>query len=382
MTPQLRFPEFTDEWQVKKLGDLLKIGSGRDYKHLETGSIPVYGTGGLMLYVNDYLYDGKSIGIGRKGTIDQPQLLTGKFWTVDTLFYTYDHTASAPEFLYAIFQKVNWQKWNEASGVPSLSKTTIENIKVAVPKELEQEKIAEFLTAVDERIAAGEKKLELLQKYKKGVMQKIFTQQIRFKDENGNPFPEWEEKRLGDIGKTYTGLTGKSGADFGNGTNYVTYMQIFSDSKIDVTKFSQVQILPNERQNKVEQGDIFFTTSSETPQEVGYTSVMLDPVDDVYLNSFCFGYRADKTLLATEFARYFFHNQSMRAAISRLAQGSTRFNLSKNELMKLSVKLPKLEEQHKIATFLTALDDKIAAEQTRLTAAKQWKRGLLQRMFV
>src|SRR5690554_5749998 len=120
--PKLRFGKFTGDWQGRQLGDLLEIGSGRDYKHLKKGDIPVYGTGGLMLHVSDYLYDGKSIGIGRKGTIDQPQFLTGKFWTVDTLFYTHSYKDSTPEFLYSIFQRINWQKWNEASGVPSLSK--------------------------------------------------------------------------------------------------------------------------------------------------------------------------------------------------------------------------------------------------------------------
>lgn len=373
MTPQLRFPEFTDEWQVKKLGDLLKIGSGRDYKHLETGNIPVYGTGGLMLYVNDYLYDGKSIGIGRKGTIDQPQLLTGKFWTVDTLFYTYDHTASAPEFLYAIFQKVNWQKWNEASGVPSLSKTTIENIKVAVPKELEQEKIAEFLTAVDERIAAGEKKLELLQKYKKGVMQKIFTQQIRFKDENGNPYSEWDELELKDLLIKNT---------LRNKTREISYVQSVSNKYGFVSQdeyFDGANIASRNTSNYfiINKGTFAYNPSRINVGSLAYKSESTMSIVSPLYVSFQTGETLDDHYLLSWFSSHDFKRQMHQSF-----EGSVRETLSFEALSKMKIALPGKPEQEKIATFLTALDDKIAAEQTRLTAAMQWKKGLLQRMFV
>lgn len=375
MTPQLRFPEFTDEWQVKKLGDLLKIGSGRDYKHLETGNIPVYGTGGLMLYVNDYLYDGKSIGIGRKGTIDQPQLLTGKFWTVDTLFYTYDHTASAPEFLYAIFQKVNWQKWNEASGVPSLSKTTIENIKVAVPKELEQEKIAEFLAAVDERIAAGEKKLELLKKYKKGVMQKIFTQAIRFKDEEGNHYSEWEEKNIGDI-MTERNTQAPKSSDYPL-MAFVAYKGVAPKGD----RYNREFLVGNsdgKKYKKTEYGDFIYSSNNLETGSIGlnlYGSASISPVYSIFqISNSC-----DPKFLGSYMLRKRFVYE-----MTRYRQGVVygQWRIHESDFLKIKERIPSLEEQQKIATFLTALDTKIAAEQTRLTAAKQWKRGLLQRMFV
>jgi len=162
------------EWEEKKLGELFKIGSGHDYKHLTKGDIPVYGTGGLMLYVNEYLYDGKSVCIGRKGTIDKPQFLKGKFWTVDTLFFTYDYKNSIPEFIFLIFQRINWRKFNEASGVPSLSKTTIEKIKTKIPKFKEQQKIADFLTSLNDIITLEKKKLEQAKKFKKSLLQQMF----------------------------------------------------------------------------------------------------------------------------------------------------------------------------------------------------------------
>ena len=112
------------EWKSTKIGNVLSIGSGRDYKHLEDGNIPVYGTGGYMLSVDSYLYDGESVCIGRKGTINKPIFLKGKFWTVDTLFYTHTFRSITPRFCYYLFTTIDWLKYNEASGVPSLSKVT------------------------------------------------------------------------------------------------------------------------------------------------------------------------------------------------------------------------------------------------------------------
>lgn len=176
-TPALRFPEFQNagEWKSVILNDILKIGNGKDYKHLETGNIPVYGSGGYLTLVNDHLYEGESVCIGRKGTIDKPIFLTGKFWTVDTLFYTYSFNYCLPKFIYQIFQQINWYKYNEASGVPSLSKTTIGNINILIPKDIaEQERIVDCFSSVDELISAETDKLDQLKVHKKGLMQQLF----------------------------------------------------------------------------------------------------------------------------------------------------------------------------------------------------------------
>ena len=179
--PELRFPEFqgTKEWEETKLKDLCSIGNGKDYKHLNKGDIPVYGSGGYMTSVNDFLYDGESVCIGRKGTIDRPIFIIGKFWTVDTLFYTHSFSNCLPKFLYLVFQKIDWHKYNEAGGVPSLSKTTIGEINVLIPiKEdiglKEQLKIADCLFSLDELIEATSQKVEILKEHKKGLMQQLF----------------------------------------------------------------------------------------------------------------------------------------------------------------------------------------------------------------
>jgi type I restriction enzyme S subunit len=127
-----------------------------------------------MLSVNDFLYNGESVCIGRKGTINNPMFITGKFWTVDTLFYTHSFKSCSPKFIYLIFQNINWLNHNEAGGVPSLSKANIGKIEVAVPESNEQQKIANCLSSLDELITAQTQKLEALKAHKKGMMQKLF----------------------------------------------------------------------------------------------------------------------------------------------------------------------------------------------------------------
>ena len=168
--PNLRFPEFQGEWHLCKISNILSIGNGRDYKHLEKGNIPVFGTGGYMTSVNDYLYDGETTFIGRKGTINKPYYYKGKFWTVDTLFYTHSFDGVTPHFVYCLFQTINWLKYNEASGVPSLSKDTIEKIKVHIPKIKEQQKISRLILLLDDRIATQNKIIDKLQSLIKGIV--------------------------------------------------------------------------------------------------------------------------------------------------------------------------------------------------------------------
>ena len=158
--PEVRFPEFTDAWEQRKLGKLVDVYSGRDYKHLSEGTIPVYGTGGYMLSVNDALsYDMDAIGIGRKGTIDKPYILKAPFWTVDTLFYAIPKEKVDLNFAFDIFQNIDWKKKDESTGVPSLSKSAINGIDVLVPKHDEQQIIGRFFACFDHLITLHQRKL-------------------------------------------------------------------------------------------------------------------------------------------------------------------------------------------------------------------------------
>ena len=214
-------------------------------------------------------------------------------------------------------------------------------------------------------------------------MQKLFSQKIRFKDDEGNEFEDWEVKTLGELGNTYGGLSGKSKENFGKGKPYIQYKQIFDDSKIDISRFELVEIGENETQNKVQFGDVFFTVSSETPNEIGMSSVLLNEIKELYLNSFCFGFRANSlNELSPYFSKYLFRSEIFRTEIIKLAQGSTRYNMSKIQLLKIEIQLPTLPEQIKIADFLTAIDEKINKVDAQIKQTELWKKGLLQQMFV
>lgn len=173
--PRIRFKGFTGDWKQRKLSEVVSVCSGMDYKHLSTGDIPVYGTGGYMLSVNKALsYDRDAIGIGRKGTIDKPYILRAPFWTVDTLFYAIPQNEECIDFVYDLFQNVNWKKKDESTGVPSLSKVAINNTNVIIPSEAEQRKIGSFTSQLDILIPLHQRKLNQLLTMKKFMLQNLF----------------------------------------------------------------------------------------------------------------------------------------------------------------------------------------------------------------
>ena len=183
------------------------------------------------------------------------------------------------------------------------------------------------------------------------------TPQIRF----AGFTDAWEQRKLGDIGETYTGLSGKTKEDFGHGNaKFVTYMNVFSNSIADSSMTESVEI--DKKQNEVKYGDVFFTTSSETPDEVGMSSVWLENGENTYLNSFCFGYRPS-VKINPYYMAYMLRSDNVRKNIVFLAQGISRYNISKNKMMEISVPLPALEEQQRIGEYFRNLDTLITLHQ-------------------
>ena len=175
--PEIRFDGFTEPWEQRKLSDVVDIGSGMDYKHLDEGNIPVYGTGGYMLSVNKALSDDKdAIGIGRKGTIDKPYILRAPFWTVDTLFYCIPKENYDLDFTSCLFQNVDWKKKDESTGVPSLSKVIINNVETAIPTFDEQQKIGAYFSELDNLITLHQRKLDKLKNIKASMLNKMFPE--------------------------------------------------------------------------------------------------------------------------------------------------------------------------------------------------------------
>ena len=192
---------------------------------------------------------------------------------------------------------------------------------------------------------------------------------------------KWVKKKLGDLGFSFSGLSGKTIDDFGEGKPFIPYMNIFTNGKINSKQLEYVRIAENERQNKVEQGDWFFTTSSETPDAVGMTSVLVEDIGEAYLNSFCFGFRLyDKSEFEPEFVSYLFRSLELRKKISLFAQGSTRYNLPKQQMFnKLYISYPSsLSEQRRIASILSSADKVIDSTQKLIAKYKSIKQGMME----
>ena len=174
----------------------------------------------------------------------------------------------------------------------------------------------------------------------------------------------WEQRKLGEVGKTFTGLSGKTKEDFGHGDAYfVTYMNVYSNPISDLNMVENVEI--DTKQQEVKKGDVFFTTSSETPEEVGMSSVWLGEEPHIYLNSFCFGFRPTGNMFNPYYLAYLLRSNNIRNKMMILAQGISRYNISKNKVMKLDITIPNIREQQKIGEFFKQLDSLIALHQRK-----------------
>lgn len=291
------------------------------------------------------------------------------------------------DFLYLLFNHADSRKQitEQSTGtkVKHTSPDRLCSVIGLIPPLLEQKKIAQILSTWDKAISVTEKLLANSQQQKKALMQQLLTGRKRLRDENGVRFSgEWEYTIFGNLGDTYTGLTGKTKEDFGAGKPYIPYINIFKNSRIDIQNLEYVQVNDDERQSVVKYGDIFFTTSSETPEEVGMSSVLLEEVSEVFLNSFCFGFRLNNfETLIPKYARYLFRSEHVRRQISTLGQGATRYNLSKRQLIKLELKLPCVEEQQKIAAVLSAADAEISTLEKKLACLRDEKKALMQQLL-
>ena len=191
------------------------------------------------------------------------------------------------------------------------------------------------------------------------------------------------ELSFNDFGKPYSGLSGKSAEDFGNGWPYITYMNVYQNQIIDITDVGLVKINETEQQSVVRYGDILFTLSSETPEEVGMGAVYLGETYPLYLNSFCFGIHIiDENKIFPPFLAFYVSTKSFRKAVFPLAQGSTRFNLQKSDFMKKVFPFPTVERQNKIYSVLKAYSDRLSVEKSIAKLLREQKNYLLRQLFI
>jgi type I restriction enzyme S subunit len=383
--PKLRFSEYKEKYKNSRVDDFAPLQRGFDLPitKMIKGKFPVVFSNGISKTHNEFKVKAPGIVTGRSGTIGNLFFIEEDFWPHNTSLWVTDFKGNYPKYVYYFYSKFDLKRFETGSGVPTLNRNDVHNQNIYYPSFKEQTKIANFLSEIDEKTNLLKENKSLLEEYKKGIMQKIFNRDLKFKDDNGYDFEDWVEKSLGEIGNTFNGLTGKTKKDFGTGKPYIQYKQIFDNSTININGCQLVDIKEKDNQNKVQFGDVFFTISSETQNEIGTASVLLDNVKEMFLNSFCFGYRANSlSELVPEFSRYLFRNELFRNDIIKLAQGSTRYNMSKVSLMKLIVSLPQTNEQIKIANFLSSIDEKIELVNTQIQDTQEYKKGLLQQMFV
>lgn len=367
--PNLRFPEFQGEWNLSKISDVLSIGNGRDYKNLAKGDIPVFGTGGYMTSVSDYLYDGETAFIGRKGTINKPYFYKGKFWTVDTLFYTHSFNGVTPHFVYCLFQTINWLRYNEASGVPSLSKDTIEKIKVHIPQIEEQQKISLLLFLLDERIATQSKIIEDLKKLKSAISKHLFSRKDLLET----------TIRLADIATLKNGYAFQSSKYNIQGKwKILTIANVSGGRYINEEDCNCIINLPNDIQDHqvLKEGDILISLTGN----VGRVSLCKD---GNYLLNQRVGLLHITKNVNQEFLYQVLSSRRFENSMVACGQGAAQMNIGKGDVENFVLPYSsKANNIHLVARILHSYDKCIINELRELTLLTMQKQYFLAQMFI
>ena len=360
-----------EEWEVKKLKELVTIQNGRGYSHLEKGDIPVYASGGIINYVNKPLYEGTSIGIGRKGTIDSPQLLTGKYWVIDTLFFMNDFKDVYPYFLYSKFQEVNWYRYNETSGLPSLIKNTIQKVQFAIPPLPEQQAIANCLTTWDSGIEKLTQLIAAKREQKKGLMQQLLTGKKRLDGFVG----EGEEVKIDKLAEIFRGKgLSKSVLDENGKNKCILYGELYTTYEEVIDK---VHLRTDSEDGFVSEKFDILIPSSTTTRGIDLVTASCLMESNVLLGGDMIVVRPKLDKINPIFFAYLFSN-TLKKDVLGYTQGVTIIHLYGKDLKEVLIKKPSLKEQTAIAHILTTADQEIALLEKKLEAMKEEKKGLMQ----
>ena len=372
--PAIRFAGFTDPWEQRKFSEIVDVCSGRDYKHLDGGPIPVYGTGGYMTSVSEALsHNRDAIGIGRKGTIDKPYLLKAPFWTVDTLFYAIPKSDINLEFALCSFSNVDWKSKDESTGLPSLSKESINETVLSVPNVVEQNHLGSFFADLDRLITLHQRKYDKLVIFKKSMLEKMFPK-------DGESVPEirfagftdpWEQRKASEV------------------------FQIVDDRGHPTLPV----LSATQNQGMIYRDDSGRYIGHDESNEIGYKRVL--PGDFVvHLRSFQGGFahsqyegitspaytvfRAkEPTSHSDRFWKHWFMSEHFIAGLSTVTYGiRDGRSISVDEFMNTFLAFPAVEEQAAISRLFDYLDDLITLHQRKLELLQNIKKSLLDKMFV
>ena len=360
--PTLRFPEFSGEWEKYKLGDIMEFTKVRISSSLLTA----------VNYVSteNMLQDFQGVTCAHNVPEDtnvmeykQGDVLVSnirpylkKVWkadkdggcSADVFVMRANRNVCTDDFLHHIVANDRFIGYvmNGAKGVkmPRGDKEQMKGFKTALPSLKEQQKVAHLLAIINERIITQIRIIDKLQSLMKGL-----------NDYLQDFVPLSYSLSFSDIGEDYSGLSGKSAEDFGSGKPYITYVSIYANNFVEDDCCGKVSVKRDEKQNVVQKGDMLFTLSSETPEEVCYGAVYSGNSTETYLNSFCFGIRNTEGKVFSPYMAYFFNSNRFRREVYPLAQGSTRFNLQKSDFLQKHFSYPSLIPQHySLTLFISA----------------------------
>jgi len=363
--PKLRFGEFSGEWEEKKLEDVSKFYDGKrkpikssDRAKMQ-GQYPYYGASGVIDYVNDFIFDDEIVLLGEDGenilsrNLPLAFRVSGKCWVNNHAHVIKPKKHYDVDFLALTLENVNYQKYNTGTAQPKLNQEVCSKIKCFYPSFSEQQKIASFLSAVDKKITQLQQKQRLLEAYKKGVMQRIFSQELRFTREDGSAYPDWKEQKMRDV------------APLQRGFDLPTSKIIEGDYPVVYSN----GILRKHKEFKVNAPGVI-TGRSGTIGQVTYINEKFWPHNtSLWVTDFKGNY--------PKFIYYLYHFFKLE----RFNAGSTVPTLNRNDVHAVKKHIPIRPEQTQIAHFLSAIDIKIAVVESQIEQTQQFKKGLLQQMF-
>lgn len=384
ITPKIRFKDNNGkefgEWKnmtLESICSYFKSGESITSSDIfEKGAFKVYGGNGFRGYTNSYTHDGDLILIGRQGALcGNVKFVSGKNYISEHAVVVVPNNYCHVGWLYQKLKLMNLNRYSESSAQPGLSVGKLKKITINVPTLQEQKKIAEFLSKVDEKIASQSKKIEELEKLKRGFMQKIFARELRFKDKNGKEFGAWEEKRLGDV----CDICGGGTPDTTDNTNWDGEINWFVPSEIGTSKYV------SDSERKITDKGLASSSAKILPIGTILLSTRASIGEMSITKKECSTNQGFQSLIpkkntTTDFI-YYLQPIIVKHAL-KYAAGSTFLEISKGNLSKCKIPYPSLPEQKKIADFLSKFDERIEVEAEILERWKKIKKGLLQQMFI
>ena len=374
--PKLRFKAFIKPYKNIKYEEFAPLQRGFDLpvSTIVDGEYPVVFSNGILKKHNSFKAKAPGVVTGRSGTIGNITWVDKDYWPHNTSLWVTNFFDNDPRYTFYFLQDFDVSRFASGSGVPTLNRNDVHAQLIHIPTDRnEQSKIATFLSAVDEKITQLTQKHQLLSQYKQGMMQKLFSQQIRFKADDGSDFGDWEEKILSQL------------FDYANGKSFEA--DVMENGKFKLITLNSIDIKGNLKKahktvensdNSLIENDLIMILSDVAYGDfLGLTAIIPD-------NSYVLNQRVGRLRSKIDLNIYYmrFYINYNQKYFKLKGQGSSQLNLSKADILNFSINLPCLAEQTKIANFLSAIDQKIDVVSEQLEQAKLWKKGLLQQMFV